>query len=86
MIIDLGLLAPGHAFVLAIMTVKACLVCHSLNQLLLVCHHVQTFIVFYYSRRVAAVVEDTEDEVTEAAVLKNVSRDSEQQSVDLKIK
>jgi len=46
MIIDPGLLAPRHAFVLAIMTGKGFLVCHSLNQLLFVCHHVQAFYSF----------------------------------------
>lgn len=43
MIIGLNLLAPRHAFVLIIMAGKGCLVCHSLNLLLLLCHHVQAF-------------------------------------------
>ena len=43
MIIDLNLLAPSHAFVLVIMAGKGCLVRHSLNLLLLLCHHVRAF-------------------------------------------
>lgn len=43
MIINLNLLAPRHAFVLVIMAGKGCLVCHSLNLLLLLCHIVQAF-------------------------------------------
>lgn len=43
MIIDLNLLAPRHAFVLVIMAEDGCLVGHSLNLLLLLCHHIQAF-------------------------------------------
>lgn len=43
MIIDLKLLAPRHAFVLVIKAGKGRLLCHSLNLLLLLCHHVQAF-------------------------------------------
>lgn len=43
MIIDHNILAPRHAFVLVIMAGKGCLLCHSLNLLLLLCHHAQAF-------------------------------------------
>lgn len=46
MIIDLSLLAHRHAFVLVIMSGNGCLFCHSLNLLLLLCHHAQAFYSF----------------------------------------
>lgn len=74
MIIDLNLLAPIHAFVLVILAGNGCLLCHSLNLLLLLCHHVRTgrFMVFYYCCHVIAL-EDTKDWVAECAIFKSPS-------------
>lgn len=79
MIIDLSLLASGRAFVWVIMAVKGRLVCPSLNQLLLVCHHVQ-------GGHVAAASEDINDQETGRLALKDSDWDLKTQWVYFRTK
>lgn len=85
MIIDLNILAPRHAFVLVIMASEGCLLCHSLNLRLLLCHHARAIYGFLlplpcYS---GSGGHGRQGRLS-VLFLKDSGRDSESQWVDLK--